>query len=64
MKKYYDVVIVGAGISGSVLAERFANNNKQVLIIEKRDHIGGNCYDFYNEDGILVSKYGPHYFSY
>lgn len=58
----YDVVIVGAGISGCVLAERFANNKQRVLIIEKREHIGGNCFDYYNPDGILVSKYGPHYF--
>lgn len=59
----YDVVIVGAGISGAVIAERYANTlNKKVLVIEKRDHIGGNCYDYYNGDGILVSKYGAHLF--
>jgi len=59
----YDVVIIGAGISGAVLAERYANVlNKQVLVIEKRDHIGGNCYDYVNSDGILVSKYGAHLF--
>lgn len=60
--KSYDIVIVGAGISGAVLAERYASCSKSVLIIEKRDHIGGNCYDFYNDDGILVSKYGAHLF--
>ena len=59
----YDIIIVGAGISGATLAERFATLlNKKVLIIEKRDHIGGNCYDYYNEAGILVSKYGAHLF--
>lgn len=59
----YDVIVVGAGISGATLAERYATQeNKKVLIIEKRDHIGGNCYDYYNEDGILVSKYGAHLF--
>ncbi len=59
----YDIVIVGAGISGATLAERFANTlQKKVLIIEKRDHIGGNCFDYYNTDGILVSKYGAHLF--
>jgi UDP-galactopyranose mutase len=57
-----DIVCIGAGISGAVLAERYANLGKKVLVIEKRDHIGGNCYDFYNEDGILVSKYGAHLF--
>lgn len=59
----YDIIIVGAGISGATLAERFAKiKNKKVLVIEKRDHIGGNCYDYYNRDGILVSKYGAHLF--
>lgn len=59
----YDIIIVGAGISGAVIAERYAKKlNKKVLIIEKRDHIGGNCYDYYDEIGILVSKYGAHLF--
>jgi UDP-galactopyranose mutase len=58
----YEIVIVGAGISGAVLAERYAAQGKKVLILEKRDHIGGNCYDYYNEAGILVSKYGAHLF--
>jgi UDP-galactopyranose mutase len=45
------------------LAERLANQlGKRVLIVEKRDHIAGNCYDYYNRDGVLVHKYGPHYF--
>jgi UDP-galactopyranose mutase len=57
------IVIVGAGISGATLAERYAvEQGAQVLVLEKRDHIGGNCYDFYNSDGILVSKYGAHLF--
>lgn len=57
------IVIVGAGISGAVLAERCANIlNKEVLVIEKRDHIGGNCYDFFDSKGVLVPKYGPHFF--
>lgn len=60
---FYDVIIVGAGISGATLAERYATQlNAKVLVIEKRDHIGGNCYDFLNEAGILVPKYGPHFF--
>jgi UDP-galactopyranose mutase len=59
----YDVIIVGAGLSGCVIAERFANlKNKKVLIIEKRNHIGGNCYDYVDENGIIVSKYGAHLF--
>lgn len=60
---HFDVVIVGAGISGATLAERYATLlHKSVLVIDKRDHIGGNCYDYYNSDGILVSKYGAHLF--
>ncbi len=60
--KQLDILIIGAGISGSVLAERYANSGRKVLIIEKRDHIAGNCYDHYDENGILVSKYGAHLF--
>jgi UDP-galactopyranose mutase len=62
MNKVYDIVVIGAGISGSVLAERYAQSGKKVLVIEKRDHIAGNCYDFIDENGILVSKYGAHLF--
>jgi UDP-galactopyranose mutase len=59
----FDYLIVGAGFAGSVLAERLANKSgKRVLIIDKRDHIAGNAYDYYNQDGILIHKYGPHIF--
>jgi len=59
----FDYLIVGAGFAGSVLAERLARgSNKKVIICDKRQHIGGNAYDHYNEDGILVHKYGPHIF--
>ncbi len=58
-----EILIVGAGISGATLAERFATVfGKQVLLLEKRNHIGGNCFDYTDQDGILVQKYGPHYF--
>ena len=61
--KNSDIIIIGAGISGCVLAERFSNIlNKKVCIIEKRDHIGGNCYDYIDENGILINKYGAHLF--
>ena len=60
--KHIDILIIGAGISGSVLAERYASMGKRVLIIEKRNHIAGNCYDYVDENGILVSKYGAHLF--
>ena len=59
----FKYVIVGAGFAGLTIAERIANElNEHVLVIEKRNHIGGNCYDYYNEDGLLVHKYGPHIF--
>ncbi|MBS1625246.1 MAG: UDP-galactopyranose mutase [Bacteroidetes bacterium] len=61
MKKY-EIVIVGAGISGAVIAERFASDGKKVLVIEKRGHIAGNCYDYIDKNGILVSQYGAHLF--
>ena len=57
-----DIVIIGAGISGAVLAERYANAGRKVLVIEKRNHIAGNCYDYIDGNGILVSKYGAHLF--
>jgi UDP-galactopyranose mutase len=59
----FDYLIVGAGFAGSVLAERLARIcDKNVLLIDKRPHIGGNAFDHYNEHGILVHKYGPHIF--
>lgn len=58
-----DWLIVGAGFTGAVLAERIASQlDQKVLIVEKRNHIGGNAYDYYNEHGVLVHKYGPHIF--
>lgn len=59
MKK---ILIVGAGFSGSVIARELAEEGYLVDVIDKRNHIGGNCYDYTNEYGIRVHKYGPHIF--
>ena len=59
----FDYLVVGAGFAGSVIAERLASRaGKKVLLIDKRNHIGGNTYDYYDKEGILVHKYGPHIF--
>lgn len=58
-----DVLIVGAGFSGLVLAERLSSQlGKRCLVVEQRDHIGGNAWDEYDDAGVLVHSYGPHYF--
>lgn len=58
----YDYVIVGAGITGLTIARILAEAGKRILVVDKRSHIGGNCYDHYNDKGILIHKYGPHIF--
>ena len=59
----FDYVVVGAGFAGAVLAERLASQlGRRVLIIDKREHIGGNAYDCHDAAGILVHRYGPHIF--
>jgi UDP-galactopyranose mutase len=59
----FDWLIVGAGFAGSVLAERLATQrNESVLVVDRRNHIGGNAYDYHTNDGLLIHKYGPHIF--
>lgn len=60
----YEFIIVGCGISGIVLGEQISSKlNKKILIIDKRNHIGGNCYDYIDsETNILMNKYGAHLF--
>jgi UDP-galactopyranose mutase len=59
----FDYLIVGAGFAGSTLAERLATQlGKEVLLVDKRPHIGGNAYDRYDDAGILIHQYGPHIF--
>ena len=58
----FDIVIIGAGMAGATLAEKFASSGKKILVIERRQHIAGNCYDEVDANGILIHKYGPHLF--
>jgi UDP-galactopyranose mutase len=57
-----NILIIGCGFSGSVIARELAEHGYNVTIIDKRNHIAGNCYDYVNEHGILIHKYGPHAF--
>ncbi len=58
----FDVLVVGAGYAGAVAARALAEKGKQVYVLERRGHIGGNAYDYYDEAGVLVHQYGPHIF--
>ncbi len=58
----FDYLIVGAGYSGAVFARMAAEANRTVMLIDRRDHIAGNAYDFINQHGLIVQKYGPHIF--
>lgn len=58
----FDYLVVGAGFAGSVMAERLASAGRTVLLVDERAHIGGNAYDEYNADGILIHRYGAHVF--
>ena len=59
----FDYLVVGAGFAGAVAAERMARcHGKKVLVIDRRDHVGGNAYDHYDATGLLVHRYGPHIF--
>src|SRR5579871_2989744 len=58
----HDVCVVGAGFAGAVMAERAASAGLRVLVLERREHIAGNAFDFRDEHGVLVHRYGPHIF--
>jgi UDP-galactopyranose mutase len=59
----YDVMVVGAGFAGAVMAERLARDaGKRVLVVDRRPHIAGNAYDRLDNAGVLIHQYGPHIF--
>jgi UDP-galactopyranose mutase len=62
MKTKLDVLVIGAGFAGSVIAERLANAGREVVVIDKREHIAGNAFDESDAHGVLVHRYGPHIF--
>lgn len=57
-----DALVIGAGFAGATVARQLAQAGKNVLVVERRDHIGGNAYDCLDEEGVLIHKYGPHIF--
>ena len=62
MRQSNSILVVGAGFSGAVIARELAESGRHVVVIDKRDHVAGNAYDFTNEIGIRIHKYGPHLF--
>lgn len=62
MSNTSQILVVGAGITGAVIAQQLAEHNFAVQVIDKRDHIAGNAFDFVNEHGIRIHRYGPHIF--
>ena len=59
----YDSIVIGCGFAGATAARELAEKKgHKVLVIDKRSHVGGNCYDRKDEYGILIHQYGPHIF--
>ena len=59
---FFDALVIGAGYAGAVAARQLAEGGKKVLVLERRDHIGGNAYDCLDQAGVLIHQYGPHIF--
>lgn len=62
MNHPFDCLVIGAGMAGAVAARALAEGGKRVLVLERRDHVGGNAYDCFDEAGVLIHRYGPHIF--
>jgi len=57
-----NILVVGAGFAGAIHARELADNNYTVTVIDKRDHVAGNCFDYHDTSGIRIHRYGPHLF--
>ena len=57
-----DFIVVGSGLTGSTIARLLTDHGQEVVILERKDHIAGNVYDYRHESGALIHQYGPHYF--
>lgn len=57
-----ETLVVGAGLAGVVMARRLADSGSRVLVVDRREHVAGNCYDHADEHGVWVHAYGPHVF--
>ena len=57
-----DFVIVGAGLTGSTIARILTDHDQDVIILDRKNHLAGNVYDYRHESGAMIHKYGPHYF--
>lgn len=57
-----DYVVIGSGLTGATIARTLADADRQVLVLERRDHLGGNVFDHVHDSGIRIHDYGPHYF--
>ena len=63
MEQRFDCLVIGAGMAGAVSARELAERGgKRVLVLERREHVGGNAYDCFDKAGVLIHKYGPHIF--
>ena len=63
MEQRYDCLVIGAGMAGAMAARELAERGgKRVLVLERRNHVGGNAYDCFDKAGVLIHKYGPHIF--
>ena len=59
----FDCLVIGAGMAGAICARELAERGgKKVLVLERRDHVGGNAYDCFDQAGVLIHRYGPHIF--